>query len=315
MAHGCGRRTMSGGLIALTLAPCLALLPQSAYAQDAATRKNLAWQIALERVAFSPGVIDGKIGRKTRLATREFQRVHGLPISGKLDNATAERLGVDPDDALAEYAIKASDFSKIGGVPKGWVAKSKLKRLGYESLEAALAEKFHCSRGALGRLNPGRSFAQLKAGDRITVPVIVEEPGVRGHSLEIDLGEKIIRVLNKKRQLVGLFHCSIAAHASKRPSGQAKVVSVTEDPTYVFDPAMWPEVTGVDKKLVIPPGPRNPVGRCWIGLSLPGYGIHGTPNPELIGKTGSHGCFRLTNWDALRLGKMLRPGARVRFKS
>jgi hypothetical protein len=131
--------------------------------------------------------------------------------------------------------------------------------------------------------------------------------------MEIDLSEKIVRVLDRERKLIGLFHCSIAKDREKLPSGSASVVVITENPKYTFDPKMWPEVKGVDRKLLIPPGPRNPVGRCWIGLSLPGYGIHGSPNPEMIGKTGSHGCFRLTNWDALRLAGMIRVGTRVRF--
>jgi len=112
---------------------------------------------------------------------------------------------------------------------------------------------------------------------------------------------------------VGLFHCSIAADKARLPSGQASVIVISENPAYTFDPKMWPEVKDVTQKLTIPPGPRNPVGLCWIGLSLPGYGMHGTPMPEMIGKTGSHGCFRLTNWDALRLAKMVRVGTPVRF--
>src|SRR5262249_49506493 len=110
-----------------------------------------------------------------------------------------------------------------------------------------------------------------------------------------------------------LFHCSIAANPDKRPAGSASIVSVTIDPVYCFDPAMLPEVKNVDQKLLIAPGPRNPVGRCWIALSLPGYGIHGTPNPEMIGKTGSDGCFRLANWDALRLGTMVKAGTPITF--
>lgn len=99
----------------------------------------------------------------------------------------------------------------------------------------------------------------------------------------------------------------------KRPSGETKVVVVHRNPDYTFDPQYWPEVHNVTHKLLISPGPRNPVGLAWIGLDLPGYGIHGTPHPEMIGKTGSHGCFRMSNWDAIRLSKMIRPGAIVTF--
>jgi lipoprotein-anchoring transpeptidase ErfK/SrfK len=117
------------------------------------------------------------------------------------------------------------------------------------------------------------------------------------------------------RKAVALFHCSIAKSKDKLPSGESKVAVVSKNPDYTFDPKMWPEVKNVDRKLTIPPGPRNPVGLCWIGLGVPGVGIHGSPAPEMIGKTGSHGCFRLTNWDALRLSSMVRIGTSVRFIS
>ncbi len=282
--------------------------------EDAGLRAKLAWQIALERVGFSPGVIDGSIGRKTELATREFQRVRGLPVSGKLDAATASALGINANAALTNYTVRADDLGQVGPVPKDWLEKSRLSRLGYEHISAVIAERFHCSTGLLSRLNAGRELGQLQVGDTIVVPAVVEiSAAACGEQVEIDLSEKVVRVLDGQRRLVGLFHCSIAKDRQKLPSGEASVAVITKDPTYTFDPKMWPEVKGVDRKLLIPAGPRNPVGRCWIGLSLPGYGIHGSPNPEMIGKTGSHGCFRLTNWDALRLAEMIRVGIRVRF--
>jgi len=277
-------------------------------------RAGLAWQIALERVGFSPGVIDGKPGRKTELATREFQRVRGLPATGRVDGATAAALGIDPNAALATYVVHPGDVAEVGPAPKKWIEKSRLPRLAYESVAAAVAEKFHCTQGLLSRLNPGVDLPQLKAGDTLAVPAItVETVSPTGDSVQIHLGEKVIRVLNRQRQLVAMFHCSIAKDKDRLPVGSATVSVIRENPDYTFDPKMWPEVKDVDRKLLIPPGPRNPVGKCWIGLSLPGYGMHGTPNPEMIGKTGSHGCFRLANWDAIRLGKMLRVGTAVDF--
>lgn len=288
--------------------------PASAGENASSLRAKLAWQIALERVGFSPGVIDGGIGRKTDVATREFQRVRGLPITGKLNAATAAALGVDTGGAVINYTVQADDLTQVGPVPKTWLEKSRLARLGYDNLAAAIAEKFHCTTGLLARLNPRRDLRRLQIGDGVIVPAVGESPtGLRGDYIEIDLSEKVVRVLNRERKLVGFFHCSIAKDRAKLPSGEASIVVITKNPTYMFDPKMWPEVKGVDRKLLIPPGPRNPVGRCWIGLSLPGYGIHGSPNPELIGKTGSHGCFRLTNWDALRLAGMIRVGTKVRF--
>lgn len=305
---------MSAASLVLLLATSLAPLRAGSPDRLGDLRSNLAWQIALERVGFSPGVLDGKVGRKTELATREFQRVRGLSPNGSLDAATATALGVDPTGVLASYVVHSSDVDEVGPAPTDWNEKSKLPRLGYDSVASAVAERFHCSKGLLERLNPGVNLAVLKPGDALQVPAVaVETPTPDGEFVEINLGEKVVRVMDGARRLIALFHCSIAKDKERLPTGSATVVVTRERPDYTFDPKMWPEVKNVNRKLLIPPGPRNPVGLCWVGLSLPGYGIHGTPNPELIGKTGSHGCFRLTNWDAMRLGKLVRVGTKVEF--
>jgi lipoprotein-anchoring transpeptidase ErfK/SrfK len=290
------------------------VLSAEAASVDAPLRTALAWQIALDRAGFSPGLIDGKPGPKTKLATREFQHAHRLAETGTLDADTAAALGADPEKALGTYIVEASDLAEIGPAPKGWVERSKLKRLAYPSLDEELAEKLHCTRALLAELNPGVTIASLKPADRFVGPALVGAgPAVRGERIDIDLSEKVIRVYGADGGVVALFHCSIAADRAKRPEGRAAVAVMANNPTYTFDPDKWPEVKDVNKKLEIPPGPRNPVGLCWIGLSLPGYGIHGSPTPELIGKTGSHGCFRLTNWDAIRLSRMIRVGTPVTF--
>ena len=273
----------------------------------------LAWQVALDRVCFSPGIIDGKPGAKTELATREFQRVRRLSVTGKLDAATAQLLGADPARAAAWCTITPADAALVGRVPTGWVEKSKLARLPYPSLDQLLAERYHCSRALLATLNPGRDLAHLAPGDKLIVPLVDQ----RGETpaadrIEVDTAAKVIRAFAGDR-LVGLFHCSVAAKHAKVPTRPASVTGITENPAYRFDPSMWPEVKGIGRPLIIPPGPRNPVGLCWIALSLSGYGIHGSPAPEMIGKTGSHGCFRMTNWDALRLAHMIKPGTPVTF--
>jgi lipoprotein-anchoring transpeptidase ErfK/SrfK len=276
-------------------------------------RQGLAWQIALERSGFSPGVIDGRCGWKTNLATHEFQLSRNLPATGQLDDVTRSALGVDPSNTLAMYRVQQSDFDRLGPVPKKWVDKADLDYLGYPSLDEELAEQFHCSRGLLATLNPGKSIAGLKVGDSIAIPNLGNLTVNRGDKVEISLSRKYVRVLAADGRPVGLFYCSVAKHKEKLPSGSARVVTIVNNPTYRFDPRMYPEVTTVHEKLLIPPGPRNPVGLCWIGLNKPGYGMHGTPNAEMIGKTGSHGCFRLANWDAVRLGKMIRVGTPVIF--
>ncbi len=293
---------------ALLLAPAFAL-----GAAEATLHKNLAWQITLERVGLSPGLIDGIIGPKTRMATAEFQRVRGLPQTGQLDARTAALLKPEPASAITSYTVQAADLQQVGPVPRRWVAKSKLGRLKYESLHAMLAEKFHCSKRLLSRLNRGTSFAALRPGSTIRVPTVPTPEVLSGSRLAINLADKVIRVLDGQKRMVALFHCSIARSRSDAPKTDATVKVIVHGPEYTFDPKKWPEVKGVTRVLRIPPGPRNPVGLCWIGLSLPGYGIHGSPAPELIGKTGSHGCFRMTNWDALRLAKMIRVGTPVTF--
>ena len=289
----------------------------AAGADDPALHSALAWQIALDRAGFSPGIIDGKGGPKTVLATRELQRAKGLPATGKLDPPTAAALEVAPDRVFATATLEPADVAQVGPIPKGWVEKSKLPKLLYPSLEEFVAERFHCTRGLLARLNPGKNLAALKPGDSLAVPNVADSPPIaRGERIDINLSEKVVRVFGKDDQLVGLFHCSIAADKENLPPVRSTTVAViSQNPNYTFDPEKWPEVKDVKEKLTIPPGPRNPVGLCWIGLALHGYGMHGTPTPEMIGKTGSHGCFRLANWDALRLARMIRIGTLVTFSA
>lgn len=294
----------------------LLLLAGFAHAGDPSpAHLNLALQIALEREGFSPGLIDGQTGPKTTLALKTFQQARGLRVSGVLDYPTTEALKVNEVQPLSTYVVTAEDASKVtGALPKSWYAKAKMPYLGYETLAGAVAERFHCSQGLLAKLNPRKDLSRLKQGDELTVPTVLAAKTPRLASLEINFSQKTIRGLDSRGQVLALFHCSIAKDAARRPSGSAGVVSATNNPAYSFDPKMWPEVKGVKDRLLINPGPRNPVGLCWIALSLKGYGIHGTPNPELIGKTGSHGCFRLTNWDAVRLGKMVESGTPIAFR-
>jgi len=274
----------------------------------------VAWQAALDRSGFSPGLVDGLIGPKTRLALRAFQAHAGLEVTGAENEATRQVLGLDVQSALRRIVLSDTDLAQVGPWPKSWQEKAEAKFLGYESLAALAAEQGHCSLRLLARLNPDKNLNTLKPGDALVVPNVARPKSVtRAASIQVDFERKIVWVLDRDGHVVSLFHCSIAADPSNLPGGTCSVATIAMDPAYVFDPVKWPEVKGVDRRLVIPPGPRNPVGLCWIGLSLRGYGIHGTPAPELIGKTGSHGCIRLTNWDALRLAEMVRVGTPVRF--
>lgn len=276
---------------------------------------DLAVQAALERAGFSPGVIDGKAGRKTQIAIRAFQAFNDLKSTGELDAKTKSLLALDTAAATMKYTVTASDLAEVGGpVPDDWNKRAALDRMRYESNLAMIAERGHCTKATVERLNSGVSFDSIKSGTSVTLPNLSPmRLDIEVSSLEVDLGEKLIRVKDRNGRVNALFHCSIAAFAEKRPKGDAEVRVAVPNPEYTFKPEMWPEVKNVDRVLQIPAGPRNPVGMFWIGLDLPGYGIHGTPWPELIGKTGSHGCIRLANWDAVRLGQKTRVGTKVTF--
>ena len=274
----------------------------------------VAWQAALDRAGFSPGVIDGKLSKKTAIALENFQRFSGLAVTGRPDASTRAALGIDSVPSTTTYIITSADDDLVGPWPKTWFEKADAKFLGYTSLATLVAERGHCSLSLLERLNRKTNISRLKAGDLLVIPNCdAPDKLPRAAAIEIDFTDKVVYLLDKKQTVIGLFHCSIAKDKENRPAGACHVKVVKEMPQYVFDPAKWPEVKDVNRKLLIPPGPRCPVGLCWIGLSLEGYGIHGTPEPEMIGKTGSHGCFRLTNWDAQRLGKTVRVGTPVRF--
>ncbi len=297
-------------LVGLVL--CVAATGASSQEMSADPMRPLAWQIALDREGFSPGLLDNKPGNKTSMALADFVAARGLNNDGTSvgHQELARMLGLDSFPATTTYMVTNEDVAKVTGVlPKSWQAKSKMAYLGYATLAEGVAERFHCTQQFLASLNPAVRLDALKEGDVLVVPNVQRPVMTTVSRIEINLTEKAIRGFDSSGRQVCLFHCSIA----KRPTGSTTVVTVGFDPVYRFDPAMWPEVKGVNQILMIPPGPNNPVGLCWVGLGLKGYGMHGTPNPEMIGKTGSHGCFRLANWDAIRLGRMVRVGTPVKF--
>ena len=286
------------------------LLASAWCAQADDWQEALRLQVALDRLGFSPGVLDGKVGRKTGLAMDALARFRG--VEGPLSPADV----VSPDlQATRSYTITREDAALVGPVPTDWLKRSELEAMTYESLHELVAERGHCTRATVARLNPDTDLGQLRAGDAVVLPNVLDNAGPEEliEEVVVDLEEKTVSALDATGRVVALFHCSIAAFAEKRPAGATSVKVVATDPEYTFDPEKWPEVKGITRKLRIPPGPRNPVGLAWIGLELPGYGIHGSPAPEMIGKTGSHGCIRLTNWDAVRLVRRVVAGTPVRF--
>lgn len=272
-------------------------------------------QTLLARSGFSPGVIDGKPGRKTTLALQAYQRGHALGATGKADEETLAALGTDADWKRS-YTITDADLAWITGpIPEDWNERAKLERSGYADLTELLAEKGWCSPELVRSLNPGVDVNGLKAGDTVVLPDVSSAPPLPKISrVTVELNEKLIHGFDSAGDEVLLLHCSIAKHVEKRPVGMLAVQVIAINPEYTFKPADWPEVDNVARPLRIAPGPRCPVGTAWVGLDKPGYGMHGTIRPQDIGKTGSHGCFRLANWDATRLAKAVKVGTTVEVK-
>lgn len=281
-------------------------------------------QTFLARANFSPGLIDGKPGRKTRIAIEHFQRARAIEPTGQLDDQTRAALfpgeastpRQDQSDWTRTHTITEADLAQISGpIPDDWNDRAQLEFSGYVDLPDLLAERGWCSLDLLATLNPGKALGELTVGDEVTIPDASPKPLPKLSRIEINLTEKLVlgfvELEGEHGNPVFMTHCSIARDVEKRPLGELKVAVVAGDPDYTFNPESWPEVTNVASKLRIAPGPRSPVGVAWIGLDRPGYGMHGTVRPQDIGKTGSHGCFRMTNWDAARLIRAVRVGMSV----
>lgn len=264
-------------------------------------------QLALDRAGFSAGSIDGVYGGQTRLALLAFQQRERLAMTGQLDADTMSRLRLE-GAAFSTYTVTEADLKSLSPLPESWSAKSRQPRLGFSSLLELIAEKRHASPKYIGRLNPQVNWTAVSAGTSIKVPAAVRPaPREKAAFIRIRLSERTVQAFDQNARIIAHYPCSIAAAYANRPQGALSVSVLVEDPNYTFDPKRFPntlEGRTMVTKLIIPAGPNNPVGSAWIGLDKPGYGIHGTPDPENIGKTGSLGCFRLANWNARHLVKL-----------
>jgi lipoprotein-anchoring transpeptidase ErfK/SrfK len=274
----------------------------------------LELQIELHRRGFSCGSIDGVAGAQTTAALRSLQRVLGLPDSGVLDRETREMVQLT-DAALTEHVFSEAELSALRPLPATWLGKSQEPDLAYSSALEFAAERYRASPRLLQRLNPGVDWAAVAVGQPVKVPAI-GPVAVRGLAarIAIRLEARELEVSDPDGRVIAHFPVSIARYVEKRPLGELRVMVAIPNPNYTFDPAVFPESAEgreLGRKLILPPGPNNPVGRVWIGLDRPGYGIHGTPDPEKVGRTESHGCFRLANWDALTLLKLVWVGMAV----
>jgi len=212
--------------------------------------------------------------------------------------------------------VTAEDLARLRPLGATWLEKSQQERLEYETILELVAERTYSNPKLIRALNPAVDWSKLAAGTNLKVPAVTPpEPSGKAALVRISIGARALQAFDAETNLLAHYPCSIAARVEKRPVGETlSVIAVAPNPNYTFDPEVFPEspeARQLGRKLILQPGPNNPVGTVWIGLDKPGYGIHGTPRPEDVGRTESHGCFRLANWNAEHLFKLVTVGTPV----
>ncbi|WP_040325899.1 L,D-transpeptidase family protein [Aurantimonas manganoxydans] len=272
-----------------------------------------ALQILLDRAGMSPGVIDGRMGSNVNKAVAAYEEKFGRSLPTGDAKALAEELDATGGPAITTYEITAEDVAGpyVAAIPSDYGEKAQLPEMSFERVSERLAERFHMDEEFLRKINPGADFN--RQGTRIKVAATGEN--VKGEVAKIiaDKGREQVRAYAADGSLIAAYPSTIGSSDTPSPSGVVQVNRIAFDPNYTYNPKVNFKQGSNDKVLTIPPGPNGPVGTIWIALSKPTYGIHGTPEPSKIGKTNSHGCVRLTNWDATELAKMVKAGVTVEF--
>lgn len=310
----------------MTSMPALAQTPGAA--GTAAANEILTTQVMLDRAGFSTGEIDGRAGLNVRRALLAFQRSHKLSPSGTLDATTKERLAehAGGEATLVAYALTTADVAGpfTGDIPDDLVEQSKLPALGYRSPLEALAERYHASPALLRSLNPGATFD--RAGEKLMVPnIMADAPTAVAPAATVTAAPAVVITVTKATSSLTvtnsdgaiLFHAPVTTGSQHDPLpiGRWKVTGVQKNPPFQYNPDLFWDADPTHTKATLAPGPNNPVGTVWIDITKEHYGLHGTPEPSRIGHVQSHGCVRLTNWDAERVARWARPGTPVVFTS
>jgi lipoprotein-anchoring transpeptidase ErfK/SrfK len=284
--------------------------------------EHLAIQVALDRAGFSPGELDAAAGANTDRALRAFQRSRELAETGLADWATVAALGEPYKSPVVDYVLTEQDAAGpfVHATGEDMMAMAGLEALGYSSAAEMIAERFHASPALLRRLNPGARFA---AGERLVVPNVEpftvpasgqDKPApVAAGAATIVVSEAAHALDVTKADGTVVFHAPVSMGSDKDPlpKGEWKVNGTAVLPKFHYNPELFWDADASHAKATIAPGPNNPVGVVWIDLNKEHLGFHGTPEPARIGRSQSHGCLRLTNWDAMRLAALVGPGTKV----
>lgn len=281
-----------------------------------ATPLGVRVQVLLDRAQFSPGEIDGKFGENARKALRAFAEAQQLPGSSTLSGDVWKKLATDQRPVITNYTITEKDLAgPFLEKPPGKMEDMKdIPNLGYTGPREALAEKFHMSEELLAALNPGQRFDHT--GDSIAVVDTGSDQTTkpaRAARVEVDKARQTVKLFDKSNALIGFYPATVGSKEKPSPTGTLKVTEIDPNPTYRYNPDYHFKGVRSRTAFIIKPGPNNPVGTVWINLSADGYGIHGTPSPGKVSKAESHGCVRLTNWDAERVAARVTKGTPVRF--
>lgn len=321
-------RLMLIPLMAAVFAPRSSVVAQKRPAtatqgESARCGDDLGFQVLLDRRGFSTGVIDGRLGANAAHALAAFQESASLPATGRPDCATWEALrNGSTESETTKYTVSDADANGpfTERIPAKLNDQTALPRLGYTSMAERLAERFHTTPAVLSRLNPG---AKLAAGATITVPAVkpfeaesrpAPDAAVADATITVATSDSSLRVSRADGTLVFFAPVTTGSVHDPLPVGQWKVTSVNWMPAFHYNPQLFWDASPSDEKGTIKPGPNNPVGVVWIDINVEHYGLHGTPEPTRVGHAESHGCVRLTNWDAARVATLAKVGTPVIFK-